>query len=263
MGPPENSTRHPENQGAGRRKRPALRRRGALRARWCLLKGCKQRFHPRQARQRYCSQRCREAARQWSQWKAQQRYREKAAGKRKRNGQSVRYRERVRSRKPAETEAVNQAARVITTEHFFRSFLRPAGLLRRIRGGAAKSLTTLLLPRLPAGAGARSGTGAALEEGTRFNLEILICQRRWPYIQPVGCNWSFTSWSGGGSTCGCGIRRGSGGCWRRWPRAASKRPSWWWRPKARRTATWSSTAISGSWHWSNWGGTRWKRWYGR
>jgi hypothetical protein len=31
----------------------------------CLLKGCEQRFHPRQARQHYCSQICREAARQW------------------------------------------------------------------------------------------------------------------------------------------------------------------------------------------------------
>ena len=83
--------------------------------------------HP--ARQRYCSQRCREAARQWSQWKAQQRYREKAAGKQKRNSQSVRYRERLRSRKPAEPKAVNEVARVITTEHFFRPLLRPAWLL--------------------------------------------------------------------------------------------------------------------------------------
>ena len=41
----------------------------------CLLKGCEQRYHPRQARQRYCSESCREAARKWSRWKAQQRYR--------------------------------------------------------------------------------------------------------------------------------------------------------------------------------------------
>ena len=181
VGPPESPTRHLEKQEAGRRKR--LPRRPRMRG--CLLKGCKQRFHPRQARQRYCSQRCREAARQWSRWKAQQRYREKAAGKQKRNSQSVRYRERVRSRKPAEPEAVNEAARVITTEHFFRPFVRPAGLLRGIRGGAAKSLTTLLLARLPARAGARPTTGAALEEGARFNPEILIRRRRWPYIQPV------------------------------------------------------------------------------
>jgi hypothetical protein len=124
VGPFESLTGQAKNQ-EGRRKRLARR----PRRRPCLLKGCEQRFTPRQARQRYCSQRCREAARKWSQWKAQQRYREKAAGKRKRNGQSVRYRERVRSRKPAEPEAVNEAARVITTEHFFRPFLRPAGLL--------------------------------------------------------------------------------------------------------------------------------------
>jgi hypothetical protein len=128
MGPFENPTAHPGNQAAGRRKRLARR----PRMRRCLLKGCEQRFHPRQARQRYCSERCREAARKWSRWKAQRRYRATEVGKRQRNGQSQRYRERVRSRKPPEPEAVEEAARVITTEHFFRPFLRPAGLLRGI-----------------------------------------------------------------------------------------------------------------------------------
>jgi hypothetical protein len=164
MGPPESPTGHPENQEAGRRKRLARR----PRARRCLLKGCEQRFHPRQARQRYCSESCRKAARKWSHWKAQERYRETAAGQQKRNGQSRRYRERVKSRKPPESEAVNEAARVITTEHFFRPLLRPARLLREIRASAAKSLTTLLLTRLPARAGARRRTGAALETGARF-----------------------------------------------------------------------------------------------
>jgi hypothetical protein len=124
MGPPENATAHPENQDARRRRlprRPRMRR--------CLLKGCEERFAPRQARQRYCSEACREAAREWSQWKAQERYRATRAGKQQRNGQSQRYRERVKSRKPPEPEAVHEAARVITTEHFFRSLLRPAWLL--------------------------------------------------------------------------------------------------------------------------------------
>ena len=58
-----------------------------------------------------------------------ERYRESAAGQQKRNDQSRRYRERVKDRKPAEPEAVNEAARVITTEHSFRSFLRPTGML--------------------------------------------------------------------------------------------------------------------------------------
>jgi len=173
MGPPESPTAHPENQEADRRKRPVRR----PRMRCCLLKGCEQRFRPRQAHQRYCSERCREAARKWSAWKAQERYRETAAGQQKRNGQSRRYRERVKSRKAPEPEAVNDAARVITTEHFFRPFLRPAGLLRGIRACAAKSLTTLLLTRLPARAGARRRTGAALETGARFNPEILNRRR--------------------------------------------------------------------------------------
>ena len=95
MGPPENPTSHPENQEGGRRKRLARR----PRTRRCLLKGCEQRFRPRHARQRYCSERCRKAAREWSGWKAQQSYRATAAGKQKRNGQSRRYRERVKEPK--------------------------------------------------------------------------------------------------------------------------------------------------------------------
>src|ERR1035438_4479408 len=118
MGPPESATSHSENQEGGRRKRAACR----PRARRCLLKGCEQSFQPRHARQRYCSEQCRKAARAWSRWKAQERYRDTAAGKQQRNGQSRRYRERVRRRKPPADEAVPDAARVITKK-FFRSLL--------------------------------------------------------------------------------------------------------------------------------------------
>ena len=173
MGPPESRTRPRKNQATGRRKRQERR----PRARRCLLKGCEQRFHPRQASQRYCSKHCREEARKWSQWKAQQRYRKTRTGRQKRNGQSQRYRERVKNRKTPEPEAVDEAARVITTEHFFRPFVRPARLLRGIRARAAKSLATLLLAYLPARAGARPGTGEALEGGARLNPDILIRRR--------------------------------------------------------------------------------------
>src|SRR6266699_1878080 len=235
MGPPENRTKPAEKQGCGRRRRARCR----PRTRPCLLKGCEQGFHPRrQARQRYCSADCRKAARRWSRWKAQQRYRETAAGQQKRNGQSRRYRERVKSRKTPEPEAVNEAARVITPEHFFRPFLRPSRLLRGIRGCAAKSFAALLFARVPARVGARPGAGAALEGGARFNPEILIGWRRSAYIQPVRCNWSFTNSTGVGSTFEFAIRRGSGGYWRRWPTVGNKRPSWWWPPKTRRTVTW-------------------------
>ena len=195
MGLFENPTGHPENQEGRRRRLP---RRPRMRC--CLLKGCEERFHPGQAGQRYCSGECREAAREWSRWKAQQRYRATRACKQRRNGQSRRYRERVKSRKPAEPEGVPEAARVITTGHFFRPFVRPAGLLCGIRAWAAKSFTTLLLGRVPASDGARPGTGAVLETGARFNPEILIGWRRWAYIQPVRCNWSFTNSTGAGST---------------------------------------------------------------
>jgi predicted nucleic acid-binding Zn ribbon protein len=99
MGPIENPTGHPENQ-EGRRKR--LPRRPRMRR--CLLKGCEEHFAPRQARQRYCSEECRQTAREWSRWKAQERYRATRAGKQQRNGQSRRYRERVKSRKPPKSQ---------------------------------------------------------------------------------------------------------------------------------------------------------------
>ena len=164
MGPPESRTRPRKNQVAGRRKRRARK----PRRRSCRLKGCEQKFHPQQARQRYCSAECRGKARKWSQWKTQQRYRETAAGQHKRNGQSRRYRERVKSRKPAEPEAVNQPARVITQEHFFRAYLRPARVLRALRAPAAKSFTALLFACLPARGGTSAGAGAALEAGAHL-----------------------------------------------------------------------------------------------
>ena len=130
MGPPEDCTRQPDHpERAGRRKRP----RRQVRTRRCLLKGCERRFRPRRARERYCSPECRQAARKWLRWKAQQSYRATAAGKEKRNGQSRRYRERLRNRKPATLEqALPEAARVITQD-FFRSLLRPARLLSGLR----------------------------------------------------------------------------------------------------------------------------------
>ena len=80
MGLSENPTNHPEKQ--------ETRRRGDPRVRLCLLKGCERRFRPRQAGQRYCGGPCRKAARTWSRWKAQGRYRATPAGKQQRNGQS-------------------------------------------------------------------------------------------------------------------------------------------------------------------------------
>ena len=157
MGPPESATRAGKNQAAGRRKRRRCRPRP------CLLKGCEQRFDPRQARQRYCGESCRAEARKWSRWKAQQKYRTTEGGKQKRNGQSRRYRERVKSRNGPEAEVVNEAARVITNEHFFRAYVRPAGMLRAICAAAAKSFAALLFADLPVRPGTGAGARAALE----------------------------------------------------------------------------------------------------
>jgi hypothetical protein len=127
MGPSESPTNLSQKQAAipSRRGRRATAR---PRTRRCLLKGCEKRYRPRRARQRYCSAACREGARAWSRWKAQQRYRATATGQQKRNGQSRRYRERLRNRKPPAPAAVAGAARVIPIE-FFLVLLRPPGLL--------------------------------------------------------------------------------------------------------------------------------------
>ena len=132
MGPVEDSTRPAKDQEHGGRKRPTRR----PRTRGCLLKGCHQRFRPLEARQRYCSQQCRQAARQWSRWKAQQSYRATAAGKEKRNGQSRRYRERVRKqRQQALPEAVPEAARVITKDFFSITVATAPGAMKDSRTG--------------------------------------------------------------------------------------------------------------------------------
>jgi hypothetical protein len=161
MGPPEDCTRQPDRRERARGKRPRRRPRG----RQCLLKGCERWFRPRRARQRYCSPECREAAREWSRWKAQQKYRATAAGKKKRNGQSRRYRERVRDRQPATPEEVlPQAARVITPNFFSIAVVtaraattgsppsagRPPGDSVRARAGAPWS-----------GSGSANGAGGA------------------------------------------------------------------------------------------------------
>lgn len=112
MGLPERPTDAPENQEATRCVHPAPR------TRVCLLKGCEQPFHPQQASERYCSARCREQARVWSEWKAQQKYRSTSLGKEKRQAQNRRYRERVRSRKEPTGKAADEAARVITPNFF-------------------------------------------------------------------------------------------------------------------------------------------------
>jgi hypothetical protein len=69
----------------------------------CLLKGCDQSFQPSHPLQRYCSQPCQEAARQWRRWHAARRYRATPQGQQQRREQSRRYRERQRARQVTAT----------------------------------------------------------------------------------------------------------------------------------------------------------------
>ncbi len=190
MGPDEDSTFPAEDRESGksRGRRP--------RTRCCLLKGCERRFRPQRPGQRYCSDECRLGARRWSRWKAQQSYRATAAGKDKRNGQSRRYRQRVRNRQSTvPEEAVPEAARVIT-HNFFRPLLRPAWLLRGIRLGAAFAPPALLFAGVPARPGTSLATRTSLaprdetavedlSSGRGDKPDVLIHNHGAAYIRPV------------------------------------------------------------------------------
>jgi hypothetical protein len=161
MGLSENPANAPPNQETPEQRWRPQRLTRRPRTRRCLLKGCERRYRPRRGLQRYCSYRCREAARAWSRWKAQERYRATAAGQEKRRAQSQRYRERVRRRKEQALEAAEATARVISTD-FFRGLVRPAWLLREFRAEPEIPTATVLFEGVSAGSGARLGAGAAL-----------------------------------------------------------------------------------------------------
>ena len=81
--------------------------------RWrtCLLEGCGRRFRPCCGRRHYCSEACREAARRWSEWKAQQEYRSSEKGRECRREQSRRWRERRREQgQPLKNPSASQAS---------------------------------------------------------------------------------------------------------------------------------------------------------
>lgn len=77
---------------------PPTPRRPWQRPRRCLLKGCEHWFRPSHPACRYCSPQCRTAADRWRRWRAQQRYRAHAHGRRHRRQQAQRYRQRRAAR---------------------------------------------------------------------------------------------------------------------------------------------------------------------
>jgi hypothetical protein len=83
-----------------------------------LLKGCGRHFRPRRWRQRYCSNPCWQEALAWSRWKQQQKYRATAAGKRCRNAQCRRHRQRVKIKMKEAPESTAGLGRVISHKHF-------------------------------------------------------------------------------------------------------------------------------------------------
>ncbi len=75
-----------------------------LASRVCLLKGCGTLFVPHHHHERYCSEEGVHAARIWRRWLADQKYRATEPGKRRRQQQSQRYRERC----PEEPEPMSE-----------------------------------------------------------------------------------------------------------------------------------------------------------
>ncbi len=95
MSPDQDLTTRQRNQPHDN-KQIQRRRSRQPRSRECLLKGCGRMFRPEHPMARYCSEECRRKARRWSQWKSRQRWRRSANGRKKRQEQSVRHRERLR-----------------------------------------------------------------------------------------------------------------------------------------------------------------------
>lgn len=86
----EDPTKPADNQEASK---PRTRTRRPRR-RTCLLKGCGRVYPPDHPLQRYCSPACRQQAKKWYRWKAQQKYRTSESGKTKRKEQCRRRRRR-------------------------------------------------------------------------------------------------------------------------------------------------------------------------
>ncbi len=156
MAPHEDPSTSPENQLPGilgpkpRARRPRRRR--------CLLKGCRRKFRPQQPRARYCSEACRERARQWRAWKTRRRYRQSANGKQKRQAESRRYRER----RPRQKEKLPpRAPRGSSLQNFF-VLLRPSRVLCGVPAHPTITVAAILFSDLPARSGASSGTRTAL-----------------------------------------------------------------------------------------------------
>lgn len=174
MAPTDGPSSAPQNQKRKKCCRPRTRR--------CLLKGCKKRFHPKKALERYCSDECRDAARKWSLWKAQLKYRATEHGKDQRKEQSRRNRKRVKHKKNHEFEAKDEAARVITI-NFFLPLLRPSWMLRDVQIQSEITAATILLKGMPESYGTGLGTRTAMEKRPNSKKPFIRKPQCLPFIR--------------------------------------------------------------------------------
>jgi hypothetical protein len=116
--------------------RPSRRPHRCGRRRRCLLKGCGQWFQRTHPQCRYCSAGCREAARRWRRWHAQQKYRSSRHGREHRQQQARRYRQRRRNRPPPVATATtpsDRAAVALDGQPTAREGKRPAEKPEKVR----------------------------------------------------------------------------------------------------------------------------------
>ena len=140
-----------------------------LASRVCLLKGCGTLFVPHHHLERYCSEECVHAARIWRRWLADQKYRATEAGKRRRQEQSQRYRER----RPEEAEPMSDpprnGSRGRSQRRIRKKMLLPsAGMLRAVHASPAIAAPEVLQRRVLRGHADSSGPRETLAaEGVR------------------------------------------------------------------------------------------------
>jgi hypothetical protein len=178
MSPSQNPSSSPPEKQCLREPSPPKRRARRPRSRRCLLKGCERIFRTRHPLARCCCSACREAARQWKKWKAQQRYRKSPSGREKRQAQCRRNRERHKAAGFLQKKSTcSSVARVIPIGFFF---VRPARLLSGIRAHHAVAPAEVLFPGLPP----RSGAGSEAREALAQNISPeKIPEKRAPLLR--------------------------------------------------------------------------------
>ena len=143
MGPGKASSLPPSGQERGSTRSKA---KWSGRPRLCLLKGCERWFIPSHPLGRYCGDLCREEARRWQNWRAQQDYRVTDHGRRMRRDQSRRRRARLKERQKTEESGTSecgqaQGASRLSDPRVGHQYVLPPGFFSCRRPGCYELFT--------------------------------------------------------------------------------------------------------------------------